>query len=140
MAQEAEAHLFGAEQERWFARLEQEYDNLRMALNWGVEQAGGDEGGQKRETALQLAGALVRYWAVRGPLSEGLAWLERALANTESVPAPMRIRALSGAAWLAFFLGDIERAEMLCEECLQLYRPARETRGAQGLPSSLPLL
>jgi predicted ATPase/DNA-binding CsgD family transcriptional regulator len=137
MAQEAEAHLFGAEQERWFARLEQEYDNLRMALNWGVEQAGGDEGGQKRETALQLAGAMVRYWAVRGPLNEGLAWLERALANTESVPAPTRIRALSGASWLAFFLGAGERAEVLCEECLQLYRAARETRGVQDLAASL---
>ncbi len=137
LAQEAEAHLFGAEQERWFARLEQEYDNLRMALNWGVEQAGGEETGQKREVALQLAGTLVRYWAVRGPLSEGLAWLERALANTKSVPAPARIRALSGASWLAFFLGDGERAEVLCEECLQLYRAARETRGTQDLAASL---
>src|SRR5216683_5350152 len=137
LAEEAEVHLFGAEQVRWFDRLEQEHDNLRMALSWAVEQKKGGEAGQKRETALRLTGALVRYWAVRGPLSEGLAWLERALANTESVPAPMRIRALSGAAWLAFFLGDIERAEMLCEECLQLYRAARETREAQDLAASL---
>ncbi len=137
LAEEAEVHLFGAEQARWFDRLEREYDNLRMALSWAVEQERGGEARQKRETALRLTGALVRYWAVRGPLSEGLAWLERALANTESVPAPMRIRALSGAAWLAFFLGDIERAEMLCEECLQLYRAARETREAQDLAASL---
>ncbi len=137
LAQEAEAHLFGAEQERWFARLEQEYDNLRMALSWGIEQAGGDEGEQKREIALRLAGALVRFWAVRGPLSEGFAWLERALADTESAPAPTRIRALSGASWLAFFLGDGERAEMLCEECLRLYRAARETREVQDMAASL---
>src|SRR5260221_5911928 len=108
-----------------------------MALSWAVEQERGGEAGQKRETALRLTGALVRYWAVRGPLSEGLAWLERALAATSSVPAPARVRALSGAAWLAFFLGDIERAEMLCEECLRLYRAARETREAQDLAASL---
>src|SRR5260370_22557576 len=108
-----------------------------MALSWGVEQAGGDEGGQKRETALQLAGAMIRYWAVRGPLNEGLACLERALPNTESVPAPTRMRALSGASWLAFFLGAGERAEVLCEECLQLYRGASETREAQDLAASL---
>ena len=137
LAEEAEVHLFGAEQARWFDRLEREYDNLRAALSWAVEQERGGEAGQKRETALRLTGALVRYWAVRGPLSEGLAWLERALAATSSAPAPARVRALSGAAWLAFFLGDIERAEMLCEECLQLYRAARETREAQDLAASL---
>jgi len=136
-AEEAEEHLFGAKQERWFAWLEQEYGNLRVALSWGVEQAGGDEGGQKRETAMQLAGALVRFWAVRGPLSEGLAWLEKALAKTERVPALARIRALSGASWLAFFLGDGERAEVLCEDCLRLYRAIRETSEVQDLAASL---
>jgi predicted ATPase/DNA-binding CsgD family transcriptional regulator len=130
LAEEAEAHLFGAEQVRWFDQLEREYDNLRAALSWAVEQAGSEEAGQKGEITLRLAGALVRYWAGRGSLSEGLAWLERVLAATSRVPTPMRIRALSGAAWLAFFLGDVERAEVLCEACLQLYRAARETLAA----------
>ena len=79
----------------------------------------------------------MRYWAVRGSLSGGLSWLERALVATSSSPTPLRIRALSGAAWLAFFLGDVERAEMLCKECLHLYRAARETREAQDLAASL---
>jgi DNA-binding CsgD family transcriptional regulator/tetratricopeptide (TPR) repeat protein len=102
-----------------------------------VEQAGSEEAGQKGEIALRLTGALVRYWAVRGSLSEGLAWLERALAATSRVPEPMQIRALSGAAWLAFFLGDVERAAVLCEECLQMYRVVRETQKAQDLAASL---
>jgi predicted ATPase/DNA-binding CsgD family transcriptional regulator len=137
LAEEAEAHLFGAGQEQWFDWLEREYDNLRAALNWAVEQAGSEEAGQKGETALRLTGALVRYWAVRGSLSEGLAWLERALAATAPVPESTRIRALSGAAWLAFFLGDVERAAVLCEECLHMYRAARETRKAQDIAASL---
>jgi predicted ATPase/DNA-binding CsgD family transcriptional regulator len=137
LAEEAEVHLFGAEQVRWFDRLEQEHDNLRTALSWAVEQERGGEAGQRKETALRLTGALIRYWAVRGPLSEGLAWLERELAATSSVPAPARIRALSGASWLAFFLGDGERAEVLSEECLRLYRAARETREALDLAASL---
>jgi predicted ATPase/DNA-binding CsgD family transcriptional regulator len=137
LAEEAEPHLFGAEQGRWFDRIEQEHDNLRAALGWAVEEAEGGELVQKRETALRLAGALIRFWAVRGSLSEGLAWLERALVATSNVPAPTRIRALSGTAWLAFFLGDGERAEGLCEECLQVYRAARETREAHDLAASL---
>jgi predicted ATPase/DNA-binding CsgD family transcriptional regulator len=131
LAETAEAYLFGAGQGQWFDRLEQEYDNLRAALSWTMEQAGGEE------AALRLTGALVRYWAVRGSLSEGLAWLERVLATTVLVPAPMRIRALSGAAWLAFFLGDGGRAEVLCEECLQVYRATRELQEAQDLATSL---
>jgi predicted ATPase/DNA-binding CsgD family transcriptional regulator len=130
LAEVAEAQLFGAGQGQWFDRLEREYDNLRAALNWAVEQTG--EG----EAVLRLTGALVRYWAVRGSMNEGLAWLERSLAASR-VSALMRIKALSGAAWLAFFLGDGERAEVLCEECLQVYRAARETREAHDLAASL---
>src|SRR5215469_3607602 len=137
LAEEAEAPLFGAEQVRWFDQLEREYDNLRAALSWSVEQAGSEEAGQKGEIALRLAGALTRFWAVRGSLGEGLVWLERALAATSRVPTPMRIRVLSGATWLAFFLGEVERAEGLCEECLRLYRTVRETRGAQELAAAL---
>ncbi len=113
-------------------RLEREADNLRAALSWAMEQAE-KQGG----TALRLAGALVRYWAVRGSLSEGLAWLKRALAVAAHVPAYPRIKALSGAAWLAFFQGDGERAEALCEECLNLYRAAKETREAHELAAAL---
>jgi predicted ATPase/DNA-binding CsgD family transcriptional regulator len=137
LASEAEAYLFGAGQGQWFDRLEQEYGNLRAALSWAVEQEGGKKAEQKSETALRLTGALVRYWAVRGSLNEGFAWLERALASTVRVPAPLQIKALSGTSWLAFFQGDGERAEVLSEECLQVYRAARELQSAQDLAKSL---
>ena len=39
LAEEAEPHLKGAEQIRWFARLEQERANLRAALSWLLERA-----------------------------------------------------------------------------------------------------
>jgi predicted ATPase/DNA-binding CsgD family transcriptional regulator len=137
LAEEAEAYLFGAEQGQWFDRLEREADNLRAALSWAVEQAASEQVEQKGETALRFAGALVRYWAVRGSLSEGLAWLERTLAVPPPVPAFPRVKALGGAAWLAFFQGDGARAEALSAECLSLYRAAKETREAQDLAAAL---
>jgi predicted ATPase/DNA-binding CsgD family transcriptional regulator len=136
-AEEAETYLFGAEQEQWFERLEREADNLRAALSWAMERTASEQAGQKKEMAMRLAGALVRYWAVRGLLSEGLTWLERALAGPAHVHVFARIKALSGAAWLAFFQGDGERAEMLCEKCLSLYRAAKETREAQDRAAAL---
>ena len=137
LAEGAEAHLFRAAQGQWFDRLEREADNLRTVLSWALERVESKQVGQQGETALRLAGALVRYWAVRGSLSEGLAWLERTLAVPAPVPSFPRIKALGGAAWLAFFQGDGARAEALCEECLSLYRAAKETREAQDLAAAL---
>ncbi len=77
LAEEAEPHLKGAEQGQWFARLEQEHDNLRAALQWLLEQG---KTGDSIEMVLRLAGALRRFWEVRGHVSEGWTFLERALA------------------------------------------------------------
>jgi predicted ATPase/DNA-binding CsgD family transcriptional regulator len=137
LAEEAEPHLFGPEQVRWFDRLEQELDNLRAALSWSVEQAGVGAAGQRRETALRLAGALVHFWVVHGYHSEGRSWLEQALAASRGISPAVQANALSGAGWLAFLQGDVERAEVLSEEGLKLYREAREAHQTPTLASSL---
>jgi ATP/maltotriose-dependent transcriptional regulator MalT len=126
LTEEAELHLFGAEQERWFARLEQEHDNLRAALAWAVERGGA---GERMEAALRLAGALERFWDVRGYLSEGRKWLEQALMSSEGVPVSIRAKALGGAGWFAFIQGDFDQAEVLCQQALHQYREASDTRG-----------
>ncbi len=46
LAEQAEPHLFRAEQEVWLAVLETEHDNMRAALRWSVE---------RRETELRHA-------------------------------------------------------------------------------------
>jgi predicted ATPase/DNA-binding CsgD family transcriptional regulator/DNA-binding XRE family transcriptional regulator len=143
LAEEAETHLFGAEQMRWFDLLERERDNLRAALGWSVERIEGaldEEAVFKRETALRLAAALVHFSVVHWSIDEGGAWLKRALANSEGVPLPVRIKALSGAGWLAFHQSDMEQAEMLFEQCLQLYQEAKEVRKAPGVMSAMPWL
>ncbi|MBV9229104.1 MAG: tetratricopeptide repeat protein, partial [Chloroflexi bacterium] len=125
LAEETETHLFGAMQLRWSERLEQEQDNLRAALSWSLEQ--GDEA--RRETALRLTGALEVERVMRWSVSEGRAWLDRALANSEGVSPSVRAKALYNAEWLAYLQGDLERAEELCQESLALYREINDTRG-----------
>ena len=76
-----------------------------------------------------MAGALERFWEVRGYLSEGRKWLEQALKSSEGILLSMRSKALRSAGWLALMQGSIDRAEILCQQALQQYRKTRDTRG-----------
>jgi predicted ATPase len=102
-----EPRLAGAEQAVWLERLEQDHANLRAALEWSQGTDGDTEIG------LRLAGALWRFWWVRGHLTEGRQWLEAALARGADAPAALRAKALHGAGNLALPQGDYARA-MAC--------------------------
>ena len=111
-------------------RLERELENLRAALNWLIEH-------EERESALRLSGALWRFWRVRGPVREGLDWLERALSGSDGVQTLVRAKALYAAGELALLLGDDGRAAAWGEESLLLYR---ELGDKQGIAASLMML
>jgi predicted ATPase/class 3 adenylate cyclase/DNA-binding XRE family transcriptional regulator len=123
-AEEAEPHLRGAESGKWFAKLEQEHENLRAALSWLLERVGfradGEEDKMWAELALRLSGALYWFWNIHGHYREGRSFLERALAVREGVAAPVQIKVLYAATVLAITQDDLERAEQLCRESLSL--------------------
>ena len=134
LAEQAEPHLKGAEQGRWLERLEREYDNLRATLRWSLEAAQARPG---PEMALRLGGALADFWDVRGFYSEGRTFLEQALAGSEGAVASVRVRTLRAAAYFASLQGDDDRAEVLCQESLVLYRELGDTRGSASTLSQL---
>ena len=133
LAEEAEPHLKGAEQGRWFARLEQERDNLRSALTWLLEAAtrgrGEEKGKQQAERALRLGVALYYFWDSTGRWREGRTFLEQGLTVGEGVAAPVRAWALCAAAILISDPGDPDRAQALIEEGLALFRELGDTAG-----------
>jgi predicted ATPase/DNA-binding winged helix-turn-helix (wHTH) protein/Tfp pilus assembly protein PilF len=124
LAEEAEPRLTGAEQGVWLRRLEDEHDNLRTALEWGLREHGA-------VGALRLCGALQRFWWTRGHLSEGREWCARALAaaRTEE-PTAVRAKALSAAGLLAYWQGDYPAARAHHEQCLAMRRQAGDRSGA----------
>ena len=63
------------------------------------------------EAAQRLATALHPFWYIRGHLSEGRIWLERALAEGRPTPAAVRAGAVLAAGWLAWAQGDYARAD-----------------------------
>jgi predicted ATPase/DNA-binding SARP family transcriptional activator/DNA-binding CsgD family transcriptional regulator len=113
LAKEAEPELAGQTQGLWAERLEAEHDNMRVALSWQLEQ--GEAG-----SALRLVAGLWRYWHLRGHASEGVGWLERALAHDEQAASPSRTKALEGMGWLTQLQGDYDRARANYEEMLEL--------------------
>ncbi len=122
LAEKAEPKIGGPQQAAWLERLEREHDNLRVALQWLIDQG-------SRELALRLAGALRPFWAVHGPFSEGRSFLGRALALNKEVATPVRAKALFAAANLAFIQSDYDHAEELCQESLKLFRELGERPG-----------
>jgi tetratricopeptide (TPR) repeat protein len=128
LAEEGVAGLGGPDQLAWLNRLEIEHDNFRAALAWSVQAPSG------AARAVQLVGALARFWSVRGHLSEGRAWCARALAMPGETPAPLRARALHGAGSLAHEQGSYRQARSLHEESLQLQRALG---GARGIAASV---
>ena len=122
LAETAEPELYGPHEDLWGERLELEHDNLRFALDWGMTNAAHEE------AVLRLAGALGSFWNKRTHVSEGRAWLERALPGRGATP-DVRAKALGFAGVLARLQGDYPRAAALGRESLDLRLKSEDKRG-----------
>ncbi|MGI8618978.1 MAG: protein kinase domain-containing protein [Gemmatimonadaceae bacterium] len=128
LAVEAEPQLVGADQELWLDRLEADHDNLRVALEF-LTRSG------ETDSALQLAGALWRFWNIRGYLREGLERLRTALEPiATSTEQGMRTKALYAAGVLADAQGEYDAGREFFEQALAIFR---ETGDAWGIANSL---
>jgi predicted ATPase/class 3 adenylate cyclase len=119
LAEEALLHTGKPDQALWLNRLEEERDNLHDALRWSAVH-------DREGTFLGLAGNLWRFWSMRGPISEGRAWLDQAVeiceANASSLENELVRVVFSGAGELARGQGDFERALMLKQKNLEMCR------------------
>ena len=152
LAEEAEPHLTGKEQQAWLDRLEDEYENIRAVLVWAGEQATpGDQDGrppveaaaahaaEAAEVGLRLAAALYRFWHTKGLYTEGRDYLQKALSVWATVNGPewgqghqepdaamirIKAKALNGAGSLAERQGDKAAARPALEAALALGQAA----------------
>jgi predicted ATPase/class 3 adenylate cyclase len=114
-ASQAEPELKGPAQGSFLDLLEDEHDNLRVALACSLERGDGARG-------LRLAVTLSRFWLVRGYLSEGRRWLESTLAAGPDAAPSDRAKALIAAATLAWHQGDYGGVGPLAESALKVFR------------------
>jgi non-specific serine/threonine protein kinase len=123
LAKEAERGIPSPQQESWLRTLDHELPHLRAALQWLLDNAQIKQG-------LRLASALIRYWTLRGLLSEGRHWLEAFLARaTDSSLAPEAARALLCTGDLAYRQGAYAESRAYCEQGLALCRTLHSAPG-----------
>ncbi len=129
LAEDSEAGLVSVDQATWLARMDQELDNLRAALRWALDE-------REWETACRTAGALWRYWEIRGHISEGRRWLTEALAGAPHQTA-WRAKVANAAGTLTFDQGDYLEARRLYEEGLAIRRALGDRRGVAASLNNL---
>ncbi len=102
--------LRGAQQGAWFARVEEELDNIRACLEWALNR--------DPRHALQLILDLERYWKSIGR-AEGRAWLTRALNAFPDRDERLADGLCNASLW-ASFQGHTDEARRLGQECLSV--------------------
>jgi predicted ATPase/DNA-binding SARP family transcriptional activator len=122
LAEQSDAGLRGPEQGDWLNRLTSELDNFRAVLRWSLEWG-------EIEVGVRLAGALWRFWYMRGHVREGRERLEEVIARVEDAARDDRpvaqetlARALNAAGTFADKMGEPRRAIELHERSLAIRR------------------
>ncbi|MDQ3874764.1 MAG: NB-ARC domain-containing protein [Actinomycetota bacterium] len=136
LAEEAEPEFLGHNQSRRLREFDAELDNLRAALQWGLDAG-------EPELALRLATALSDYWDATGKSGEALRWVTIGLARAPAIGGELRARALLAAGTAAVRMSDGDAGERFLEESVALFRefadPSGQARSLFRLARSLEL-
>ena len=120
-------------------QAELEMDNLRSAFAWSLENS-------ETELALRMASSLQPLWMSRGRMTEGMAWLETALAdaNAQTVSPAIQVRAHADKSFLLNslgFVGSVDEAEQTLARAREIADPTLVIRAlvARGAASAYPV-
>ena len=116
--------IHGPDQAEWIDLLENELDNLRVALDWGITSG-------QTETAINLLEALGWPWEVRGHYNEAWSWFEkiRSLPDVNTFPIAYT-RLLNHIGRHSWIQERIQEADTILSES----RAISEKLGKEGEP------
>jgi predicted ATPase/class 3 adenylate cyclase len=120
LAERADPHIqYGSDQREWTDRVAADYDNIRSAVAFGLEQA--------PEIALRIVGSIAFFVWLRGGFAEARTWVDEALAVGADASLKWRGRALICGAVAAEQQRDAEAASRYADEAF-----AAATAAADG--------
>jgi predicted ATPase/class 3 adenylate cyclase len=123
VAKRAKTGMEGRETPAWLDRVEADRFNFRLALEWA---AGSPERVQK---GLTIAGALTRFWEIRGNLEEARDTFTDILsAPGAEAPTLARAVALAGAGRVAWCRDNMESARRFYQEGIALFEALGDHR------------
>jgi predicted ATPase/class 3 adenylate cyclase len=122
LASTAQPHLLTKERLHWFDVLEANHDNLRAAIEWGVEH-------EETDLTLEVAAKVWRFWQARGHLHEAKRRLEAVLA-LEGGDIRLRAAAIEALGGIQWWRGEME-------SCLAHYQQALEIQRELGRSADL---
>lgn len=105
----------------WMKALEEEHDNLRAALQWGLDHG-------EIESALRISGAIWRFWQIHGHVEEGTKWMKAILDRAHGQGSLARAKALWGAGWLGMVVGTLTQSREYFEEGAAIARKLKDKR------------
>ena len=121
LIEQAEPALRGPMQLEWYARLNEERENIRTALEWADKT--------DIEAGLFLLGRMERFWEIFD-LREGSYLLSKFLQKAESLSYPRaRAKALHKYGWILVGLQQFDAALSVGKECLELYSANGDRQG-----------
>jgi non-specific serine/threonine protein kinase len=113
LAEVAEPELYRSDQIFWMNKLDDELDNLRLALDWAIAA--------DAKPGMRLLVSLVLYWNARINPQECDAWLTRLLEQVHTVDS-LRARALAYHGLILTNLGKFNEARRSVNQGLDLSR------------------
>lgn len=97
----------------WRTRLEVEYDNLRVALDWGLAATDSERG-------RRLAAALAWLWHLDSHGREGLDYLQRAIRRAPGQRSSLQAHLLTGLALVADTASPVELENDAAQQALEI--------------------
>jgi non-specific serine/threonine protein kinase len=123
----AEREYHTERQSAWLDRLEQEYDNLRVVLDWCASAMACD----LVELGMETGAGLWFFWTVRGHIREGRERLQRLLeVPTLDRNSRARAKALTATGWLAWFNSEAPASFGPLQESVLIWRELGDDAGA----------
>jgi predicted ATPase len=115
------------------AELDRLAPETATALDTAAARGGDD-------VLVRLCAALAEWWRLRGRLTEGRLRVELALRRTTGRRDIVRVRAVHGAASLAYRHGDLDHARGLLDEAIRLAVELDDRRGEAAARNLLGLV
>ena len=121
LAQYGGAAMRGGDQTGWMARLQQEEENSRKALDWAIDN--------DVESAATLSLALHTFWQISGRNQEALRRYEQLIPHQEKLPPQIRPWLLASCAEILHTLGRSQESTALQSAALPLFLEQEDNIG-----------